>query len=172
MNRSLSRTAANSAMRPLVASSILAIRSSSLASFPPADPLSSRRPSHVFSNPRTTIPETATRIASARINRGSKGIISQRWMGATLFQVARRRILAGVKPLIRQGDRMAKQVTGGKLYLIGGHQLTLAGPATEEFKQVLNARTDEVNTVVIVPGNELMVHWSQIAALQIFSAGK
>ncbi|MEO7501359.1 MAG: hypothetical protein ABIW94_01850 [Gemmatimonadaceae bacterium] len=67
---------------------------------------------------------------------------------------------------------MAKQITGGKLYLIGGHQLTLAGPATEEFKQVLQARTDEVNTVAIVPGNELMVHWSQIAALQIFSAGK
>ena len=67
---------------------------------------------------------------------------------------------------------MAKQITGGKLYLIGGHQLTLAGPATEEFKDVLRARTDEVATVVIVPGNELLVHWSQIAALKIFSAGK
>jgi len=67
---------------------------------------------------------------------------------------------------------MAKQITGGKLYLIGGHQLTLAGPAVEEVREVLLRRTDEVNTVTIVPGNELMLHWSQIAALQIFSAGK
>ena len=93
-------------------------------------------------------------------------------MGVTLFQPAGEQFLLRPRPSIRQGAWMAKQITGGKLYLIGGHQLTLAGPATEEFKQVLQARTDEVNTVVIVPGNELMVHWSQIAALQIFSAGK
>jgi hypothetical protein len=67
---------------------------------------------------------------------------------------------------------MAKQITGGKLFLIGGHQLTVAGPAVQELKEVLSKRTDEVNTVMILPGNELIVHWSQIAALQIFSAGK
>ncbi len=66
---------------------------------------------------------------------------------------------------------MAKQVTGGKLYLTGGHQLTIASGAVTELAEVLRKRTDEVSTVTIVPGNELMVHWSQIAALQIFSAG-
>jgi hypothetical protein len=66
---------------------------------------------------------------------------------------------------------MAKQITGGKLYLNGGHQLTLAAGAVEALAEVLQNRTDEVNTVTIVPGNQLMVHWSQISALQIFSAG-
>ncbi len=66
---------------------------------------------------------------------------------------------------------MAKQITGGKLYLTGGHQLTIASGAVAELAEVLRNRADEVRTVTIVPGNELMVHWSQIAALQIFSAG-
>jgi hypothetical protein len=67
---------------------------------------------------------------------------------------------------------MAKQITGGKLYLNGGHQLTIAAAAVEELVEVLRSRSNEVSTVTIVPGNELLVHWSQISALQIFSAGK
>ena len=66
---------------------------------------------------------------------------------------------------------MAKQITGGKLYLTGGHQLTIASGAVEVLAQVLRNRDEEVQTVTILPGNELMLHWSQIAALQIFSAG-
>ena len=67
---------------------------------------------------------------------------------------------------------MAKQITGGKLYLNGGHQLALAAGATEEIMSVLTKRSDEVNTVTILPGNQLMLHWTQISALQIFTAGK
>lgn len=66
---------------------------------------------------------------------------------------------------------MAKQVTGGKLYLTGGHQLTIAAGAVDELIEVLRVRAQEVSTVTIVPGNQLMIHWTQIAALQIFSAG-
>lgn len=66
---------------------------------------------------------------------------------------------------------MAKQITGGKLYLTGGHQLTIAAGAVEELAKVLRNRNDEAETVTILPGNQLMLHWSQIAALQIFSAG-
>jgi len=66
---------------------------------------------------------------------------------------------------------MAKQITGGKLYLTGGHQLTIASGAVEVLAEVLRNRQEEVQTVTILPGNELMLHWSQIAALQIFSAG-
>ena len=66
---------------------------------------------------------------------------------------------------------MAKQITGGKLYLTGGHQLTIASGAVEVLAQVLRNRDEEGQTVTILPGNELMLHWSQIAALQIFSAG-
>jgi hypothetical protein len=66
---------------------------------------------------------------------------------------------------------MAKQITGGKLYLTGGHQLTIASGAVEVLAEVLRNRNEDVQTVTILPGNELMLHWSQIAALQIFSAG-
>ena len=66
---------------------------------------------------------------------------------------------------------MAKQITGGKLYLTGGHQLTIAAGAVDELVEILRNRSEEVTMVTIVPGNQLMVHWSQIAALQIFSAG-
>jgi len=67
---------------------------------------------------------------------------------------------------------MAKQITGGKLYLNGGHQLPLAAGAVEELMEVMRNRADEVITVTILPGNQLMVHWKQISALQIFTAGK
>lgn len=66
---------------------------------------------------------------------------------------------------------MAKQITGGKVYLTGGHQLTIASGAVEVLAEVLRNRNEDVQTVTILPGNELMLHWSQIAALQIFSAG-
>lgn len=67
---------------------------------------------------------------------------------------------------------MGKQITGGKLYLNGGHHLPLAAGAVEELIEVMRNRADEVITVTILPGNQLMVHWSQIAALQIFTSGK
>jgi hypothetical protein len=67
---------------------------------------------------------------------------------------------------------MTKQITGGKLYLNGGHHLPLAAGAVEELIEVMRNRVDEVITVTILSGNQLMVHWSQIAALQIFTAGK
>ncbi len=67
---------------------------------------------------------------------------------------------------------MAKQITGGKLYLNGGHQLPIAAGAVEAMAELLRNRADDVSTVMILPGNQLMVHWSQIAALQIFTAGK
>lgn len=67
---------------------------------------------------------------------------------------------------------MAKQITGGKLYLNGGHHLPLAPGAVEELMEVMRNRADEVITITILPGNQLMVHWSQISALQIFTAGK
>ena len=66
---------------------------------------------------------------------------------------------------------MPKQVTGGKLYLTGGHQLTIAASAVDELIEVLKNRSEQVSTVTIVPGNQLMLHWSQIVALQIFTAG-
>ncbi len=66
---------------------------------------------------------------------------------------------------------MTKQITGGKLYLRGGHQLTIASAAVKVLAEVLRNRNEDVQTVTILPGNELMIHWSQIAALQIFSAG-
>ena len=66
---------------------------------------------------------------------------------------------------------MPKQVTGGKLYLAGGHQLTIAASSVDDLIAVLRNRSEEVVTVTIVPGNQLVLHWSQIVALQIFSAG-
>jgi hypothetical protein len=67
---------------------------------------------------------------------------------------------------------MAKQITGGKLYLNGGHQIPLAAGAVQELMEVLRNRADEVVTVTILPGNQLMLHWREISALQIFTAGK
>ncbi len=67
---------------------------------------------------------------------------------------------------------MAKQITGAKLYLVGGHQLQLGSQPVDELIELLETRPDGVRRIVLVPGNEIMLHWSQIAALQIFSAGK
>jgi hypothetical protein len=50
--------------------------------------------------------------------------------------------------------------------------MAVAAAAVEELAEVLRTRPPNVSTVTIVPGNELMVYWNQIAALQIFSAGK
>jgi hypothetical protein len=66
---------------------------------------------------------------------------------------------------------MPRQVTGGKLYLAGGHQLTVAASAVDDLVALLRNRSEEVITVTIVPGNQLVLHWSQIVALQIFTAG-
>ncbi len=67
---------------------------------------------------------------------------------------------------------MAKQVTGAKLYLAGGAQLAIAAGAVPDLVNLLEQRGDEVRRITILPGNELMLHWSQVVALQIFTAGK
>lgn len=67
---------------------------------------------------------------------------------------------------------MAKQVTGAKLYLAGGAQIAIAAGAVDELVKLLEEQGDEVRRITILPGNELMLHWSQVVALQIFSAGK
>lgn len=67
---------------------------------------------------------------------------------------------------------MAKQITGAKLYLSGGHTLQIGAGPVAELVNLLETRPDEVRRITIVEGNELMLHWSQVAALQIFSAGK
>ena len=67
---------------------------------------------------------------------------------------------------------MAKQITGAKLYLAGGHTLQVgAGPVTE-LVALLEERPDDIRRINIVEGNEILLHWSHVAALQIFSAGK
>jgi len=67
---------------------------------------------------------------------------------------------------------MAKQITGGKLYLTGGHQLQLGSGPVDVLVELLETRPEAYRRIELVPGNELMLHWSQISALQIFSAGK
>lgn len=67
---------------------------------------------------------------------------------------------------------MARQITGAKLYLAGGHTLQIGAGPVAELVALLEERPDEVRRITIVDGNEIMVHWSQISALQIFSAGK
>jgi hypothetical protein len=67
---------------------------------------------------------------------------------------------------------MAKQITGAKLYLSGGHTLQIGAGPVAELVDLLESRPDAVKRITIVDGNELLIHWSQVAALQIFSAGK
>lgn len=67
---------------------------------------------------------------------------------------------------------MAKQITGAKVYLAGGHTLQIGAGPVAELVALLEARPDEVRRITIVEGNEIMLHWTHIAALQIFSAGK
>lgn len=67
---------------------------------------------------------------------------------------------------------MAKQITGAKLYLAGGHTLQVGAGPVAELVALLEARDDEVKRITIVEGNDLMLHWTHVAALQIFSAGK
>jgi hypothetical protein len=67
---------------------------------------------------------------------------------------------------------MAKQITGAKLYLAGGHTLQVGAGPVQELVDLIETRPDEFRRIVIVEGNELMLHWTHVAALQIFSAGK
>jgi hypothetical protein len=67
---------------------------------------------------------------------------------------------------------LAKQITGGKLYLAGGAQIAIAGSAVEELVKLLEERAEEVTRITITPGHELMLHWRHVVALQIFTAGK
>jgi hypothetical protein len=67
---------------------------------------------------------------------------------------------------------MAKQITGAKLYLAGGHTLQIGAGPVQALVDLLETRPDEFRRISIVEGNELMIHWTHVAALQIFSAGK
>ena len=67
---------------------------------------------------------------------------------------------------------MAKQITGAKLYLAGGHTLQVGSGPVAALVKLMETKPDEVQRIPIVDGNELMLHWSQVSALQIFSAGK
>jgi hypothetical protein len=67
---------------------------------------------------------------------------------------------------------MAKQITGAKLYLAGGHTLQIGAGPVAELVELLETKPDEFKRIVIVEGNELMLHWTHVSALQIFFAGK
>lgn len=67
---------------------------------------------------------------------------------------------------------MARQITGAKIYLAGGHTLQVGAGPVAELVALLENKPDEYQRILIVDGNELMIHWSQVSALQIFSAGK
>ena len=67
---------------------------------------------------------------------------------------------------------MARQITGAKIYLAGGHTLQLGAGPVEQLVALVTEKPDEFRRILIVDGNELLLHWSQVAALQIFSAGK
>ena len=67
---------------------------------------------------------------------------------------------------------MARQITGAKLYLAGGHTLQVGAGPVDELVALVEQRPDEVRRIRIGDGNELMLHWSHVSALQIFSAGK
>lgn len=67
---------------------------------------------------------------------------------------------------------MARQITGAKLYLAGGHTMQIGVGPVAELVALMNERPEEVRRITVVDGNEIMVHWSHISALQIFSAGK
>ncbi|MGH9421438.1 MAG: hypothetical protein ACRD3J_15775 [Thermoanaerobaculia bacterium] len=67
---------------------------------------------------------------------------------------------------------MARQITGAKLYLAGGHTMQIGAGPVAELVALMEERPEEVRRITVVDGNEIMVHWSHISALQIFSAGK
>ena len=67
---------------------------------------------------------------------------------------------------------MAKQITGAKLYLAGGHTLQVGAGPVAALVELLDTKPDAYQRILIVDGNELMLHWTQVSALQIFSAGK
>jgi hypothetical protein len=67
---------------------------------------------------------------------------------------------------------MARQITGAKLYLAGGQTLQVGSGPVAELVALLEERPDEVRRIQIVDGNDVLLHWSNVAALQIFSAGK
>ena len=67
---------------------------------------------------------------------------------------------------------MSKQITGAKLYLAGGHTLQVGAGPVAQLVELLESRPEEVRRITIVEGNEIMIHWSHVSALQIFSAGK
>jgi hypothetical protein len=67
---------------------------------------------------------------------------------------------------------MARQITGAKLYLAGGHTMQIGAGPVAELVALMEERPEEVRRITVVDGNEIMIHWSHISALQIFSAGK
>jgi hypothetical protein len=83
-----------------------------------------------------------------------------------------------MRPAPRPGVRvfrridMARQITGAKIYLAGGHTLQVGVGPVAELVALLEEQPNEVRRIQIVDGNEVLLHWTQVAALQIFSAGK
>lgn len=67
---------------------------------------------------------------------------------------------------------MARQITGAKLYLAGGHTMQIGAGPVAELVALMEERPEEVRRITVVDGNEILIHWSHISALQIFSAGK
>lgn len=67
---------------------------------------------------------------------------------------------------------MTRQITGAKLYLAGGHTLQVGAGPVAELVELLETKPDDFRRIMIVEGNELMLHWTHVAAFQIFSAGK
>ena len=67
---------------------------------------------------------------------------------------------------------MPRQITGAKLFLAGGQTIQVGSAPVAELVALLEDRPEEVRRIQIMDGNEVMVHWTHVVALQIFSAGK
>jgi hypothetical protein len=67
---------------------------------------------------------------------------------------------------------MPRQITGAKVYLAGGQTIQVGSAPVAELVSLMEQRPEEVRRIQIMDGNEIMVHWSHVVALQIFSAGK
>ena len=67
---------------------------------------------------------------------------------------------------------MPRQITGAKVYLAGGQTIQVGSAPVAELVSLMEQRPEEVRRIQIMDGNEIMVHWSHVVALQFFSAGK
>ena len=67
---------------------------------------------------------------------------------------------------------MPRQITGAKIFLAGGQTIQVGSAPVAEFVNIMEQRPEGVRRIQIMDGNEIMVHWTHIVAVQIFSAGK